>query len=801
MHILFNLLIILRLYLAGLAFSFLCFYTGRKNPYAVSAGAFSYIFCDFALRFALKHPFFLNPLIYLPLMISGIEKILKEKKPVLFIIITAVSAVSNIYFFYMISALTFLYALIRLLLLYKKDVEGFLKSALKICAAYITGVMISGFMLLPAIAALLNDSRISVHIAHNFFYPALYYSALPLTLLSVFNNDYYLSIGLSSAVIAAVFLLFYKSKKTKDIFLRILLSSGLIILLIPDACRVFNAFQYPYNRWIFGFILLCCYILTYKWNDLINITKPKALYLLSCIFVLGIMCGLFEKSREPEAFFALGLLSAMAAALYFLKNKRQKTAAVLIITFFSVLSFSLFRYNPEIGIFNSRTVKAEVIKNHFLNNEASGLRKLSDGFIRYSGRGISMNAGMLEKVSSSAYYWSISNSFINKFRADLEMRGERIHQYFGYDDRAALLALSSVNYFIKPLNDEMNAPFGFEKIGEIKTAESVLDEKYVSIRNSLDPEFVTNIYNEYSVYKNKYALPLGFVYDRYISDETWRKLPAVQKQQIMLDAVYLKEKPENISEFKQLPIEHNLKYTIEENGAVSYEDGKITVLEEGAAIVLKFKGLENSETYIEFKGLEYKGKPEYILKGEPMHKALILFNSKNCRNKTLLYRTDFDRNSSGRKNYIVNLMYDKEAIEEAEIIFTRTGVYTFDELNVIAVSFDNYEEKIERLKANVLENIKFGVNSLSGTINADEPEILCITVPYSEGFKAYIDGKPARIYTADGRYIGLELDKGKHKIELKYSSPYKKEGIMLSVFGIIILCGYLMYCRCLLLQH
>ena len=44
----------------------------------------------------------MNPMIYFPFMILGMEKIIRKEKPYLFIVSAAVSAASNFYFFYII---------------------------------------------------------------------------------------------------------------------------------------------------------------------------------------------------------------------------------------------------------------------------------------------------------------------------------------------------------------------------------------------------------------------------------------------------------------------------------------------------------------------------------------------------------------------------------------------------------------------------------------------------------------------------------------------------------------------------
>lgn len=114
LHLYYDFMVLLRMYLAGVAFSCLCFHQKRRGRCAVMAGALTYVFCYWAIYNAARHPYFLNPMIYFPMLVMGIEKILRKEKPYLFILSVCLSAVSNFYFFYMIALLTAVYALIRL---------------------------------------------------------------------------------------------------------------------------------------------------------------------------------------------------------------------------------------------------------------------------------------------------------------------------------------------------------------------------------------------------------------------------------------------------------------------------------------------------------------------------------------------------------------------------------------------------------------------------------------------------------------------------------------------------------------
>ena len=109
---LYNFMIIFRMYLAGLSFMSYCLYM-EKGHRATVFGSLIYVFTGFTLWAGIRHPFFLNPLIYLPLLLIGAEKIFKKEKPYVFIFSVCISAMSNYYFLYMLTVFTFLYALIR----------------------------------------------------------------------------------------------------------------------------------------------------------------------------------------------------------------------------------------------------------------------------------------------------------------------------------------------------------------------------------------------------------------------------------------------------------------------------------------------------------------------------------------------------------------------------------------------------------------------------------------------------------------------------------------------------------------
>ena len=61
-----------------------------------------------------------------------------------------------------------------------------------------------------------------------------------------------------------------------------------------------------------------------------------------------------------------------------------------------------------------------------------------------------------------------------------------------------------------------------------------------------------------------------------------------------------------------------------------------------------------------------------------------------------------------------------------------------------------------------------------------------MAVPYSSGWKAYVDGKETKIYQANGMYMGIPVEKGAHTIELSYTTPGLKIGAAVSAAAWII---------------
>ena len=113
-------------------------------------------------------------------------------------------------------------------------------------------------------------------------------------------------------------------------------------------------------------------------------------------------------------------------------------------------------------------------------------------------------------------------------------------------------------------------------------------------------------------------------------------------------------------------------------------------------------------------------------------------------------------------------------------------------IHLYSINCNVYKEFVKNINKNkMVVNNYHGDNYFTAKVNVKEDTLLYTSVANDKGWKIYVDGTlttPLSIYDA---VIGLDLTKGEHLIEFKYSTPGLIEGIAISsasiLTGLIIL--------------
>ncbi len=386
--------ILLRFYLSGITFSQLCLYVNQKHEdkfskTAVMIGAFIYVFCGFALIAGARHPYFMNPMIYFPLVILGMEMILNKEKPHMFVLGVFLSSISNFYFFYMIVILTILYVIWRLIFIYHR---GEIREALcvlgKIAGYSILGTAMSAVILIPTILLFFGDARSESGYMHTVFYTLADYQKSISSFIAVNTTHDWLYLGYAAVALIAVFLLFMKRGKYKNIKIAFI---GMIVMLsIPIIGRIMNGYSYASNRWEWAFSLLIGYIVVLMWDKLLVINFKRKFQLMLCLCGYFALCMLMTKSRTIDFFIPMILAFIFLCLLIFRNGKYQSTLTVacIICVFMNIAVNAQLMYSPRFNNYISEFADNKDFMDNYNKTEANVLTEFTDKddtFNRYTG--------------------------------------------------------------------------------------------------------------------------------------------------------------------------------------------------------------------------------------------------------------------------------------------------------------------------------------------------------------------------------------------------------------------------------
>ena len=234
----------------------------------------------------------------------------------------------------------------------------------------------------------------------------------------------------------------------------------------------------------------------------------------------------------------------------------------------------------------------------------------------------------------------------------------------------------------------------------------------------------------------------------------------------------------------------------------SYEDGRIVVREPGATLRLSFEGLPNAETYLSFRNLRYH-RPE----DEPGADQTLLERLSSLYEGSSLYQPDtyhtimvsgdgggaagiecissLSHMYGGKSDWLVNLGYSEKPVREITLYLPRVGSYSLDDMSVVVQPMDEFDGQIDALKEDVLDNVELPTNGVRGTIAASKDELLFLSIPYSDGWSATVDGAEADIICANTAFMGIALSAGRHSIELRYATPGLGLGMTIGAGGLL----------------
>lgn len=782
----YDFMILLRMYLAGITFIIYA-RKMKKRSYGTVIGALVYVFSGFCFRLGLRHPFFINPMIYFPLLCLGIEKIYQRERPYVFIFAVCVSAMSNYYFLYMLTIFAVIYAWIRFYKYTEENkIKTFFLTILKFGIYYTLGIAMAAVILLPSVIGFLGNGRYGKGADWKslIVYPGKYYLLFIENFIGYGNMGSNTNAGYLPIVgIVVLFTLFSQRMKHKKY--RVAFIASIIALILPIFGYAFNGFSYANNRWAFALSFIVALLTAEMYPRLFVMSKRQQIGIGAGIIIYTVFCIIVNASGE-EILKNKGIMAAcgLIAVFYILllifqrlgydTQKRIVRVSMAILLLISVGVHGYYRFDPKGYAYTQefmdqgqayRTLKEDNIRMLSKVNDPSVYRVHAEGY-RYK------NYGLINHLNTISGYYSITAKCVTDTIKGYDTLGmQYADKYKGVDQRLGLLSLAGVKYITVAHNSQVakdvssmgDVPYGVEKLRK-----------------------KGNI----TLYKNKYALPFAYAYDSYMTEQQYEQLNGIGKEQAMLAQIILNQHPADKE------IQHNEQRNGPDIQTISLPETRISSPKGKKYADITVPVEKDKEIYLYFKNLVYHGKKngddKFILTGRKGTKGILV--TQNDVQQKIHIQSTFNPYYFGRKDYIVKINHQtSKAKEKVRLNFLSPGEYEFDDISLITVPKKDVLARLKERKENSMKQIQYEGNHFRGVYHAKKDQILCVTIPYSKGWKATVNGNRTKIYKANGMFMGIIMKKGTQSVKLDYETPGLKIGAWISLVAWIGLGIYGLY--------
>ena len=768
------LLIVIRLYLSGVFIILLAKKFAINNKYALLGVGIFYTFNVTVLYTALRHPMFINGPMLLPLIILGAEKIIRNESPFLLIFTAFYALIAQFYFFVYACFAFELFVLLRIWGMKENKLKIFLRTNL----IFLLGSLLGSFVLVPQLVAVLTGSRIG---SKGFI------SFGGIELGGILSSFYipvvgrYYSSGLGNIFVLFVVITYIANNNNKTWEARFFIITSLLIFISYFGYAI-NAFTYVNNRWSYIMNLPAALILgkvianNSVEDEAINMAGKFIIYGICLIFVLFLM-GIIN--------IYIGVLVAMGLALLlympfnkinFTKLKKlfnyKMLTKLTLVTSFVITILTAISYVPQ--------TTSEGLSGY--GDKASYEVILEDeDFFRVDQEKYLLNTNNLSNdniihgYNATYFYNTMASGGISEVIKYFNVVNDNnTVGYNGFNLRSGLNAINSVKYIIVRDSENIEIPYGFIPYEHIKLEKFIPDKfnyceiGYISYKDG-KPE-----YEDATIYLNTNFVNFGFVYDNYYLEAEIENFNHIEKESLLLDGVILDEEIEGLNKGRVSNKINFVEVLDYKTNNLLINNGFIKAYENGGQIEFLIENIAGHELYLEIKDIENTQKNEAFT---------LTYKANNHIDKVHNYEygTNFYIDNS---HHLLNMGYYNNEDVLVEIDFPE-GEYKFNQISYYLNPVEGISDKIEKLNNHHLENLEFNEAGFTGEITLEEKGMLFISLPYSDGFTAFVDGEETKIYKANIGYMGIEVNSGNHNIEFVYKTPGMSLGVNISILALI----------------
>ena len=759
-------LMMLKAILSAVSFSYYLKKSVGTNSLVISGFGVLYAFCGYFIAYY-WNVMWIDAMVLFPIIILGIETIIKKGKASLYCISLAVMIFANYYMAYMICIFSFFYffacyfanypltqkydsALETKNIFKKLSNSLFVSSAFKFAVASITAALLVSVVIFPLITILPKASAtggthpasiIKYFTAFDFF--ANHLSGTEATIRSsgddVLPNVY---CGIFTLILCVLYL-YSKKISIKEKVTNILLLALLYFSFNINYLNfVWHGFHFPNDlpyRFSFMYSFL---LLTMAFRAFQNIDEFKSHDFLSVGIGLIFFVILVEKITSKNVDDKVVLISvafsvAYVVVLWLFKKLKPETLAVCVLLVALLSSEVAVATTPNYSMNQSKTnytsdydsfknIKSQLDEresNAFYRMELTDLRTRMDPSW-YDYNGVSVFSSMAyEKVSNVQQKLGLYGNYIN-------------------------------SYTYKKQTPVYNTMFGLKYL---------VDKNGEDMTNAYYTQLYTN--DNFTAYENNYPLPVAYaanpevlLYDAYAYSNPFTAQSELFRMTSGVDGVFERLEIDNAT-YSNI----NDFYTNEyENGEFRYS--KVTDNQAGS-VCFEITPAETGNVYVYF----------------------------NCKNAASVIVNSL-MTSTSLQSLDEPYVYDLGVANGGETLFVDIEIksdsnYGNLDFSAYTVNESKFSEGYEKLKAGEFKIDKYNDTTLSGTITAQKDNIVFTTIPFDKSWDVYIDGHrlpSGSLNCVSESFLAFPISEGEHTLTLAYRSNGLIVGAFISIVTIII---------------
>lgn len=745
MYIAILLIITIKLCLSGL-FMYVYLYHRYKKKKWLLLFSTSYVFIGYNIAY-IFHIMWLDSVMLLPLIILGIEFIIKKKSSILYTVSLIIAIFCNYYIGYMICIFSVLYFIYRLFLEFNWKTNK--KEIIDRCKLFFIVSLLSGlslsFLLFPTINEFKYMPKSDINI---FKREPLRLEMNPLLFLSKWfigsHNDhnilsyynFHIYIGILMFILVILYFLNPKITKREKCLSFIIIVIFLVSMFVNYIDYIWHGFNLPicfYGRYTFMFSF---FLLTLATESFIHIdgNVKEHYFIVSLLFpIIGILVflGNFDFIKNYLIYVSVFLSFLYLVFLYQIFYKKQSISLAYPLLFLLVCSELGMNLFFSIHDYKFRTISET--REDYLNTNKY-IQKIKskdlDPFYR-------MEKGYSYSAIDPIYF---NYNGIGTFLSTVEKKQLVFLGNMGYNVHDNVIEYQKT----QPVSDSLlGIKYFFEKQTELAPYKKI-DEFEIS---TVGYQYHNFFKSKVTVYENEYALPLGILTQKDIS---------------------------------------KCKLRIKDHDRLDYQNQIVSCL------------VGKNTSIYEKIPLEKKSDQEYLLKNTD-NKTIYLYPNIRSDYLSDSEKVDLSINHINLGTYSNNAFAIQEFSNHAKIgSYLKIQIKNHKENKNIYKPYayyynhDAFKDTFTNLKEHSLKISNYKNGYIKGTFSVTrDNHYLFTTIPARDGWNVYIDGKKVNYDTVFDIFIGLDVNEGDHMIEFKYKVPYLKVGVLISLLSFTSLVLYI----------